>query len=388
MEQTFKLVAPHVRLTDEYGGTLEEMLSDGTAEALVKLLAIPVRPRIAVIPNRFASQIASRRSRMSATAAVKRRGNAEVRKCPPRLLNKTTTTAGSRVPNSQSATFAGLPTEIHQLIFSYLVRKEDVLNLGLVNRHLCHVAREQLVDGFLSCLAPWAGEKIVYVGENTEPNDYPPGLFSGAELEDLGREEFNFYEDDDGDYISTMTVSNLYHFTMPKISYLAGRRNLKFETVELGYLFSKVPASEDAALAYFGPAKFPSYGQYFPQDQPWILRNLTTKQFVRAVAIALQRKFIHGPDIDFLGFGHAILLRICWSSQPVPEVAPANIVRGIWAGHCFDITMLAKYQEETGAGQGWTDISDEIAKEIATFCEANVGPSWRSRLCQPRFNPW
>ncbi|KID85953.1 F-box domain containing protein [Metarhizium guizhouense ARSEF 977] len=333
MEQTFKLVAPNARLTERYGGKLEEMLSDGTAEALVKLLAIPVRPRIAVNPNRFASQIASRRSRMSATVAFKRRGNAELRKCPPRLLNKTTTTAGSRVPNSQPATLAGLPTEIHRLIFCHLVREEEVLNLGLVNRHLCHVAREQLVASFFSLLAPWACQKIVYVGENTEPNDYPPGLFSDAELEALGRQEFDVYDEDDGYYISIMTVSNLHHFTMPEVSNIEGRRNLKFETVELGNLFSQVPASEDAALTYLGPTKFPSYSQYFPQDQPWILRNLTTKQFVRAEAIALQRRFIHGPEIDFLGFGHVILLRICWSSQPVPEVYPENIVRGKWAGH-------------------------------------------------------
>ncbi|KAK8917829.1 hypothetical protein H634G_10598 [Metarhizium anisopliae BRIP 53293] len=387
MEQTFKLVAPHARLTDECGGTLEEMLSDGTAEALVQLLAIPVRTRIAVNPNLFASQIASRRSRISATAAVKRRGNAEVRKCPPRLLNKTTMTAGSRVPNSQPATFAGIPTEIHELIFSHLAEDKDILSLGLVNRHLCDIARERLFVNLFSCLAPWAGQKIVYVGEYTEPDDYPPGLFSEAELETLSREEIEVYDKDEQECI-TMTPSNLHDFTIPGVSEIQKFFNRSFITIRLILLLREVPSSEDSALAYLGPSKFPRYSEYFPQDQPWILRNLTTKQFVRAEAIALQREFIHGPDIDFLGFGHAILLRICWSSQPVPEVAPANIVRGIWAGHCFDITMLAKHQEETGAGQGWTDISDEIAKEIAAFCEANVGHGWRSRLCQRRFPPW
>ncbi|KID74925.1 uncharacterized protein G6M90_00g107260 [Metarhizium brunneum] len=387
MEQTFKLVVPHARLNDIYGGTLEDMLNNGTAEALVKLLTVPARPRFAVNPDRIAWPTASLSSCVSATVAVKRQVDVELRKCPPRLLNKTTMTAGSRVPNSQPATFAGLPTEIHQIIFSHLAQDKDVLSLGLVNRHLCDIARERLFADFFSCLAPWAGQKIVYVGEYTEPNDYPPGLFSDAELETLRKEKIAVFDRYEGWY-DTMTRSNLYAFTTPKVSNAQKLLDMHFETVGLAVLLSMVPSSENAALTYLSPSEFPSYRQYFPQDKPWILRNLTTKQFVRAEAIALQREFIYGPDIDFLGFGHAILLRICWSSQPVPEVAPANIVRGIWAGHCFDITMLAKHQEETGAGQGWADISEEIAKEIATFCEANLGPSWRWRLCQPRFNPW
>lgn len=381
MGQTFELIAPHARLTVGYGGRLGNILDDGMAETLVGLLTVPARPRIAVNPDRIAWPTPSLSSRVSATVAVKRKVNVELRKCPPRLLNKTTTTVGSRVPNSQPATFAGLPTEIHQLIFSLLAQDKDVLSLGLVNRHLCDIAREKLLADFYSCLAPWADQKIVYVGENTEPDDHPPGLFSDAELQDLGRQEFKVYEWDDG-YSSTMTVSNLHQFTMPQVSDTQKRLDMHFETVGLTVLFSMVPSSENAALTYLGPSEFPSYRQYFPRDQPWILRNLTTKQFVRAEAIAIKQEFIHGPDIDVLGFGHAVLLRICWSSRPVPGVDPENIVRGIWAGHCFDITMLAKHQEKTGAGEGWTDISDEVAKEIATFCETKLGPAWRSILCQ------
>ncbi|KAF5122558.1 hypothetical protein E5D57_013042 [Metarhizium anisopliae] len=301
MGQTFELIAPHARLTVGYGGKLGNMLDDGMAETLVGLLTVPARPRIAVNPDRIAWPTASLSSRVSATVAVKRKVNVELRKCPPRLLNKTTTTAGR--------------------------------------------------------------------------------LFSDAELETLRKEKIAVFDRYEGWY-DTMTLSNLYAFTTPKVSDTQKRLDMHFETVGLAVLLSMVPSSENAALTYLGPSEFPSYRQYFPQDQPWILRNLTTKQFVRAEAIALKQEFIHGPDIDVLGFGHAVLLRICWSSRPVPHVDPENIARGIWAGHCFDITMLAKHQEKTGAGEGWTDISDEVAKEIATFCETNLGPAWRSILCQ------
>jgi hypothetical protein len=51
--------------------------------------------------------------------------------------------------------------------------------------------------------------------------------------------------------------------------------------------------------------------EFFPTNEPWILRNLTNKQFVRAEAIALKPEFIHGPDIDILGFGEVVLSRVC-----------------------------------------------------------------------------
>ncbi|KHO00981.1 F-box domain containing protein [Metarhizium album ARSEF 1941] len=400
MGQDFRLVAPHARLTMDFRGRLGEMLDDGTAQTLVRLLAIPTRPRIAMNPGRIAPQTAPPRSRspaqnecgeVSVTVGVKRKGNVNCeRASPPRLQKKTRTTSGSCVPNSHPTTFTRLPTEIHQLIFSHTEKVEDVLSLGLVNRHLCDIAREQLFARFFSRLAPWAGQKIVYVGEYTEPNDYPPGLFSDAELETLSTEKIEVYSEYEDEYI-TMTPSNLYDFTIPGVSKIQERlHEFDFNWAGLLGLVPNEPSYEKAALKYLRPYQFPEYSQYFPQDQPWILRNLTTKQFVRAEAIALKQEFVHGPDIDVVGFGHVILLRICWSSQRARDVDSEKILRGIWAGHCFDITMLAKHQEETGAGEDWTDISDEIANENATIFEMILGSDWRSFLCQPKksYSEW
>lgn len=70
------------------------------------------------------------------------------------------------------------------------------------------------------------------------------------------------------------------------------------------------------------------YHEYFPTDQPWILRNLTTKQFVRAEAIALKPEFIKGPHIIGLGFGEVLLSRICWTSAALDIEDPTNTGRG------------------------------------------------------------
>jgi len=40
-------------------------------------------------------------------------------------------------------------------------------------------------DYYTSFLGRWAGENIVYVGEDVKPGDYPPGLFSAEELDVL-----------------------------------------------------------------------------------------------------------------------------------------------------------------------------------------------------------
>jgi hypothetical protein len=89
---------------------------------------------------------------------------------------------------------------------------------------------------------------------------------------------------------------------------------------------------------------------------------LTTKEFVRSEAIALKPGYIRGPKMLVLGFGEVVLSRICWSSEERPGVN-ADISRGVWAGHRFDITTLARHQAETIAAE-WTDVSDEVAREI------------------------
>ncbi|KAI0889775.1 uncharacterized protein GGS22DRAFT_149136 [Annulohypoxylon maeteangense] len=121
-------------------------------------------------------------------------------------------------------------------------------------------------------------------------------------------------------------------------------------------------------------------------DQPWILRNLTTKQFVRAEAIALRPEYVHGPRIEGLGFGHVVLARTGWSSYLTSNLAymlktnhAVDIARGVWAGHCFDITTLAKHEETTKAEE-WADVSQEVVKEIDTIYTVRFGPDWKKRF--------
>jgi hypothetical protein len=69
---------------------------------------------------------------------------------------------------------------------------------------------------------------------------------------------------------------------------------------------------------------------YYLQDQQWILRNLTTKQFVRSDAIALKSEFIHGPNINGLGFGGVVTSRIRRSTSSSTSMSDTvYITRGV-----------------------------------------------------------
>jgi hypothetical protein len=122
--------------------------------------------------------------------------------------------------------------------------------------------------------------------------------------------------------------------------------------------------------------------EYYPVDQPWILRNLTMKEYVRSVAVALKPEYIHGPNIEVLGFGGVVLSRICWSSSPNHSMRyDGDIHRGVWAEHRFDITTFARHERDT-KGEEWKDVSDEVLAEIARIWESMYGKNWRELLCK------
>ena len=110
-----------------------------------------------------------------------------------------------------------------------------------------------------------------------------------------------------------------------------------------------------------------------PTDQAWILRNLTTKEFVTSSGIALDAKFIHGPFITGgIGFGELVASRTCWSTSDNTSIRyDGKIHRGVWAGHCFDITTRGRHDESTKDKEGeWKDVSEEVAAEVAAIWES------------------
>jgi hypothetical protein len=355
MVQLFQVVAPRAKRCLFWYNTVTDLLFNSAGGDLVFRLAVPVRqPQV---PPQVKS-------------AESTNGVCDVARGAKRDKQIQATVRDKKMI-SPVISFSSLPTELHLLIFSFL-RDKDIVSFAITNQYFLSIGRKCLEDFWLSFYGQWAGTNVVCVGSDVAPNDYPPGLFSTTELEDLSNKTCSRHYSGS----TPFTLAHCEHLKEFKQDYPV----LRIERDVLPTIRVVLKArgiSRDPAYRHIAPQLAVGMDTYFPPDQKWILRNLTTKQIVRPEAIALSPDHIHGPDIKFIGFKEVIVLRTCWSTSFVGlKRDPTNISRGAWAGHRFDITTLSRHEVDT-SGQEWTDASDEVAREIAAIWEGEYGPDWR-----------
>ena len=381
------------------------MLFDGSAQNFVRHLAVPVKPETS-------SAIPSYRSLDDHTAAQKSsedsfqgiqkhehvKGKVDDKapsSCPQhkrshRLTIGEVCDSANNVDTDHLATIDRLPTELHLLIFDHVESIEDVVCLGLTSRYFWTIGRKYLHNYLASFLGQWAGQKLVCVGEDVDPGDLPPGLFSTDEADESRQRTIAipYGHDYSGEGVFSPAPSPLAHFTFPSISDMEG--DITLESKALAIFFAcreRCTDRVDPAFEFARSDIWLTESSYLPEDHSWILRNLTTREFVRAEAIALKPEFIHGPHIDYVGFGEVLISRICWavpSHLHMTDEVPLHISRGVWAGHCFDVTTTERHnQDEVVKGVAWKDVSEEVAAEIASIWGSEFGPKWREAVCKP-----
>ncbi|QUC21058.1 uncharacterized protein UV8b_05301 [Ustilaginoidea virens] len=400
MGQDFQLVAPRAKLALPWRGNLGEILFDGSAaRELVYLLAVPVppqRPPEATLsaPAQTRNEFAAQRTAIDVvqdlreTTRLKRKANDQVFVDSPSCKQAKTKDGGDGTTTmGNPVTLSDLPSEVHRLIFAQLEDVVDAISLGATNWYFWTFGRERIYQYAMSFFGRWAGHNIVCVGEDVEPDDYPPGLFS-AEEQDEFRQRMGPEGDPDDSWPNDFSDQpfTLHHFTHPSVSKMEEVSNLygKF-TMLRGELSLYRDAIKDASYSAIIGSDLWAAGNekaYLPEDQQWILRNLTTRQLVRSEAIALKPEFIRGPFVRGLGFAEVLLTRICWStSDYVGMVDTTRISRGVWAGHCFDITTRTRHEDEVKLdGERWDDVSDEVAQEMMGIWGSQDDPNWRENL--------
>jgi hypothetical protein len=399
MGQGFCLAAPRVNKALPWAGKLGEILFDGSAGVLVRLLAVPVRSQNLLCVSE-ASPVPPTKSRSACYTTEKTAGNSvqdEIiqtvnptraeRKADGKLLAQCgrhqkqakteSRNSGDAGDTSYAPTFSSIPTEVHRLIFNYTEFIEDVICLSLTSRYFWSIGQGYIHDHYASFLGAWAGENIVCVGEDVEPGDFPPGLFTMEEENELRQKSIVIPDESSPDRETYSEPLTLYHFTLDIAAEMEERIDLYRESISTYMRCRDRGNHTDAAFKCQYSDIVVEESKYYPEDQPWILRNLTTKEFVRSEAIALRPEDIYGPRIRGLGFGEVVMSRISWStSSSVSMSDKSKIHRGVWAGHRFDITTLARHIEETKGGE-WRDVSEEVAREIAGIWEDEYGPDWR-----------
>lgn len=376
-------MAPQAKSTTLTSDNLRKYLFDGSANRLVRLLAIPVRPQHDPSPpvwsrsDRHTTQdvpINSPNAICKDGKGAKRSRDDEAHFDSSRCHKQIKIQCCDEKTTPRAAiTIFSLPAELHRLIFSYIEDSKDILSLGVTHIYFFWpIAREHLEDDCMADYGLWTVTPVVcvpcYRGPvKFLPNDYPPGLFSAEDIEALCKNYIKVLPS-----VGWNKTGIAWPFMSSVVSFSINRCTRGLE-----------PATEAVRHPIY--SQLYSIGRvetYFPASQQWILRNLTTKQLVRSEAIALSPDYIHGPFIDVIGFGEVVMSRICWpSSSSVGMTDTSNFSTGVWAGHCFDITTLSRHEAETDAAE-WNNVSEGIAKEVASIWEAEYGVDWRDIACK------
>ncbi|ELR08551.1 hypothetical protein VC83_04049 [Pseudogymnoascus destructans] len=387
MGQYFRLAAPRAREALSGGHKLGEILFNTSPTVLVYLLAVPVQPKKRLAASEVVTKalktptalqsggLASSSKQDGAISSAKRKADTEEQLDFSLRNGKQAKTEATHTP----ATFCALPRELHELIFGFVKRLKDLACFGLTNTYFWNISHEIIQHRFASELGTWAGKQIVNVGDYTAPGDYPPGLFSPEEEKYLTNKQFQYC---DGAGEQHLTPLTLYHLTESSNFEMVEAKEISTQSTRLlGGLMMRCQNSPTDSRIVRSRSKeiiHANDSAFLPRDQAWILRNLTTKEFVTAIGIALDAKYIDGPFIGCIGFGEVVMSRICWSSDPSISMRyTGEIWRGVWAGHRFDITTVSRHEEST-KNEKWTDVSKEVAAEIAAIWESEYGADWRN----------
>lgn len=176
------------QIFDEYG------------EALVRLLAVPIiPPRRLFFPKRCASYMSpvlSDPMDLTNDCRAITINNTKKREANEYSRNHKSVEIGVDYDTTiayfvRSITFIDLPTELHLRIMCHTDSIDDLVCLSLTSRYFLDVCQKKIPEYYASLQGRWAGENIVCVGDQIEPGDLLPGVFSQRELNKVYQDLFD-----------------------------------------------------------------------------------------------------------------------------------------------------------------------------------------------------
>jgi hypothetical protein len=113
----------------------------------------------------------------------------------------------------------------------------------------------------------------------------------------------------------------------------------------------------------------------------WILRNLTTNEYLRFRIYEGpygSRAFVDHPDVDRLRLDDVLLLRITWTKPSyLYKGRYLGIHYGLWAGNCLDVIPLDRdlvnFQQD-----GWKDRTGEVVAQAVMVADEILPENLRS----------
>ncbi|KAF8242141.1 hypothetical protein K440DRAFT_664940 [Wilcoxina mikolae CBS 423.85] len=297
-----------------------------------------------------------------------------------------------------------LPNELLLQIFEAQLTYSDIFRLAICSPRLWAVGRSRLIAKLLNRSAPGADTPLIAVGDYCEPDDIPPAmkglkdpwnLAARGPIKDgdkvlpyLAEGEHYFKMVSKTPFMPRCAADIMYRFVPEKSLHLEGRYKIERTTIaqwsqdEATYQMFVADLLPLQTLTQYLPASFrvdvavfANPLQLYPDSRYYILRNLTTKEFVAFADIN------DNPRDTLLknkgmSFGHVLLRRICWSSDNSMAIynAPEDMHRGVWAGHCFDVVM-----GEEAAKEGFKDVGKEVRADLERLWQGEYdGKDWEA----------
>lgn len=336
----------------------EDWLFNGPVPELINFLSVPVVPSLPIEDIDPSSTITGQKRKRSLSDNTSYQKRQKIQRQD--ALPKTPT---------GYLTISTLPTEVIGAIF-YLLTMDDTLRLASASRKLWKIGWYFMDKKLMGFMSPWAGHRLACFGEVVE--DYPPGMLYKDEEVELSKGL-----DSDSDSESNTNAGELINLsTLIEDRYEKAEFGLLLNTIASslrGIALNEMPTMPTSAKSrIFAFTDFTphSNSQFFPDNHQWVLRNLTTHEFVRASALTgnLAQPGRHMPS---LGFEHIILSRIFWSSSSEGSaINGMDISRGDWAGHRLEITTLDRHRADE---ERWRDVGEEAVEGLQELWRESGG---------------
>ncbi|KAG6917689.1 hypothetical protein DXG01_001664 [Tephrocybe rancida] len=304
------------------------------------------------------------------------------------------------------ASLAKLPVELLDIVAVNIGDLLDLACFAMTSIRNYMALRRYLVRRILEIYRPvsWAGERVICLGTRVSREDLPSGFLTDAEDDELDEEEeiFNEYDFEEAASLTPEEALALDYPCAPcdpdslrMVERLERIRCGNFAhdfRAFWGSLSWRYPGSstadEIAMLKSLLQVDGPNYDDiYKPISDPYILRNIVKKEYIRGDSFAgvdCSGGFSDNPQK--LCFQLALMvMTMCsrpkainsWREPTPPD--PVFSHRGSWAGQRFDIVVLSRVHttEEDSSDSGraddgnegknnsaWTDISENFKEMI------------------------
>jgi hypothetical protein len=239
-----------------------------------------------------------------------------------------------------------LSNEVLDIIIDSMDDKSDIIALGLSCLGFWPIIHRHILRGYTKTAAPWAGTKIAFQGSYCY--DLPKPFLEDGLLERIVPEQLSgrpwgrfrqfFY-----------AHGNFDRPVGPRDLALAWREAMNGHKSNLGISSARWEKLQEEL----------SCSGLFPRDRNWVLRNLTTHEFVNSKALETNML----KDGRQMKFEDVLMTKICWTSYTSHGDERFNLHRGAWAGHRFDIVTSEVHAQERSRSE-WRDITNGVLKQL------------------------